>query len=148
MHSMSSIAMMPLSRTEGRIETTCSGMAATPLLDRHRELLLDFLAEVRPRVVCAERDDLAVGRRVMDDTALDALDVVVVVVLEVHATDVHRRPGELRGTGLFPLSRNRYDARPHAGCDVNEGFAVSVRTLTSSEIGETNGTGYQSSRVR
>src|SRR5207247_8230451 len=78
MHSMSSIAMMPLSRTEGRIETTCSGMAATPLLDRHRELLLDFFAEVRPRVVRAERDDLAVGRRVMDDTALDALDVVVV----------------------------------------------------------------------
>src|SRR6266581_2187900 len=52
------------------------------------------------------------------------------------------------GTGSLPLSRNKYDARPHAGWDVNEGFAVSVRTLTSSEIGETNGTGYQSSRVR
>src|SRR2546422_966308 len=63
MHSMSSIAMMPLSRTEGRIDTPCSGWAPTPLLDRHRELLLDFLAEVRPRVVRAERDDLAVGRR-------------------------------------------------------------------------------------
>src|SRR3989442_12412878 len=115
MHSMSSIAMMPLSRTEGRIETTCSGMAATPLLDRHRELLLDFLAEVRPRVVCAERDDFAVGRRVMDDTALDALDVVVVVVLEVHAADVHRRPGELRGTGLVALREHPVQDLQHLG---------------------------------
>src|SRR5207237_2573697 len=52
------------------------------------------------------------------------------------------------GTGSFPFSRNRYDARPHAGCDVNDGLAVSVRTDTSSEIGATKGTGYQSSRVR
>src|SRR5207244_11720113 len=103
MHSMSSIAMMPLSRTEGRIETTCSGMPAPPLLDRHRELLLDFLAEVGSRIVCAERDDLAVGRGVVDHAPLDALDVVVVVVLEVHPTAVHRRPGELRGTGLVAL---------------------------------------------
>src|SRR2546425_9907619 len=103
MQSMSSIAMMPLSRTEGRIETTCSGMAATPLLDRHRELLLGFLAEVRPRVVRAERDDLAVRRRVMDETALDALDVEAVVVLKVHAPDEHRRPVTVRGTGLFAL---------------------------------------------
>src|SRR3989442_3715826 len=103
MHSMSSIAMMPLSRTEGRMETTCSGMAATPLLDRHRELLLDFLSEVRARVVRAERDDLAVGRRLFDHAPLDALDVLVVLVLEVHPADVHRRPGELRGTGLVAL---------------------------------------------
>src|SRR5437773_12557519 len=89
MQSMSSIAMMPLSRTEGRIETTCSGMPSPPLLDRHRELLLDFLAEVGSRVVCAERDDLAVGRGVVNHAPLDALDVVVVVVLEVHAADVH-----------------------------------------------------------
>src|SRR2546422_1150127 len=97
MHSMSSIAMMPLSRTEGRMETTCSGMAATPLLDRHRELLLDFLSEVRPRVVCAERDDLAVGRRVVDHAPLDPLDVVVVVFLEGHAAHVPRCPGRRRG---------------------------------------------------
>src|SRR5437870_1459900 len=92
MQSMSSIAMMPLSRTEGRIDTTCSGMPRPPLLDRHRELLLDLFAEVRPRVVRAERDDLAVGRGVVDDAALHALDVVVVVVLEVHAAHVHRGP--------------------------------------------------------
>src|SRR6266508_3310386 len=95
MHSMSSIAIMPLSRTEGRMATTVSGMPRPPLLDRHCELLLDLLAEVRPGVVRAERDDLAVRRGVVDDTALDALDVVVVVVLEVHPADVHRRPGEL-----------------------------------------------------
>src|SRR2546427_12046561 len=99
MHSMSSIAMMPLSRTEGRIETTCSGMAATPLLDRHRELLLDFLAEVRPRVGRAERDDLAVRRGGVDHAPLHALAVGVGVVLEVHAAGVHRRPGKHRGTG-------------------------------------------------
>src|SRR3989442_3903827 len=87
MQSMSSIAMMPLSRTEGRIETTCSGMAATPLLDRHSQLLIDFLAEVRPRVVRAERDDLAVARLVVDHAPLDAIDVGVVVVLEVHPAD-------------------------------------------------------------
>src|SRR5207247_3589286 len=92
MHSMSSIAMIPLSRTDGRIETTCSGMPAPPLLDRHRELLLDLFAEVRARVVRTERDDLPVGGGVVDHAALDALDVVVVVVLEVHAADVHRRP--------------------------------------------------------
>src|SRR5438094_3507595 len=103
MQSISSIAMMPLSRTEGRMDTTCSGMAATPLLDRHGELLLDFLAEVRSRVVCAVRDDLAVGRRIVDHAPLDALDVVVVVVLEVHPADIHRRPGELSGTGLVAL---------------------------------------------
>src|SRR2546421_11406088 len=64
MQSMSSIAMMPLSRTEGRIETTCSGMPAPPLLDRHREFILDFLAELGSRVVCAERENHTVGRRV------------------------------------------------------------------------------------
>src|SRR5947208_13848505 len=66
MQSAPSIAMMPLSRTEGRIETTCSGMAATPLLDPHRELLLDCLSEVPPRVVCGERDYLAVVRAAGD----------------------------------------------------------------------------------
>src|SRR5438876_744071 len=108
MHSMSSIAMIPLSRTDGRIETTCSGMPAPPLLDRHRELLLDLFAEVRAGVVRTERDDLPVGGGVVDHAALHALDVVVVVVLEVHAADVHRRPGELRGTGLVALREHRF----------------------------------------
>src|SRR3989442_10480767 len=103
MQSMSSIAMMPLSRTEGRMDTTCSGMPAPPLLDRHRELLLDLFTEVRSGVVGAEGDDLPVRGGVADHAALHALDVVVVVVLEVHAADVHRRPGELRGTGLVAL---------------------------------------------
>src|SRR3990172_12447552 len=85
MQSMSSIAMMPLSRTLGRRETSSVGMPLPPLLDRDRELLLDFLAEVLARVVGAERNHLAVGRRVVDHAPLDALDVVVVVVLEVHA---------------------------------------------------------------
>src|SRR2546422_9507390 len=115
MHSMSSIAMMPLSRTEGRIDTTCSGMAATPLLDRHRELLLDLLAEVRPRVVRAERDALTVGRRVVDHAPLHALDVVAVVVLEAHAADVHRRPGALRGTGLVALREHPVEDLQHLG---------------------------------
>src|SRR5467141_2601548 len=100
MQSMSSIAMMPLSLTEGRMDTTCSGMPAPPLLNRHRELLFDFLAEVRARVVGAERDHFAVRGCVVDDTALHSLDVVVVVVLEVHPAHVHRGPGELRGPGL------------------------------------------------
>src|SRR3972149_8613987 len=96
MQSMSSIAMMPLSRTEGRTATaTASGMPLPPLLDRHGELLLDFLPEVRARVVRAERNDLPVRRCVVDHAPLDPLDVVVVVVLEVHASDVHRRPAEL-----------------------------------------------------
>src|SRR5947208_10223364 len=103
MQSMSSIAMIPWSRTDGRIETPCSGSPAPPLLDRHRELLLDLFAEVRARVVRTERDDLPVGGGVVDHAALHTLDVVVVVVLEVHAADVHRRPGELRGTGLVGL---------------------------------------------
>src|SRR5437667_11825383 len=99
MHSMSSIAMMPLSRTDGRIETTCSGMPAPPLLDRHRELLLDLFAEVRAGVVRTERDDLPVGGGVVDHAALPALDVVVVVVLEVHVDGLDRRAGGLVGTG-------------------------------------------------
>src|SRR5947208_42015 len=103
MQSMSSIAIIPLSRTDGRIETTCSGMPAPPLLDRHGELLLDLFAEVRSRVVRTERDDLPVGGGVVDHTALDALDVVVVVVLEVHSAHVHCGPGELRGPGLVAL---------------------------------------------
>src|SRR5438309_5129275 len=102
MQSMSSIAMIPLSRTDGRMETSCSGMPAPPLLDRHREFLLDLFSEVRSRVVRAERDDFPVRGGVVDHAALHALDVVVVVVLEVHSTDVHRRPGELRGPGLHP----------------------------------------------
>src|SRR3990172_12730743 len=106
MQSMSSITMMPLSRTEGRIAKTCSGMPVPPLFDRHRELLFNLFAEVRPRVVRAERDDLPVGRCVVDDAALHALDVVVVVVLEVHSADVHRGPGELRGAGLFALRQH------------------------------------------
>src|SRR3972149_6611390 len=52
------------------------------------------------------------------------------------------------GTGSLPSSRNRYEARPHAGWLVNAGFAVPVRADTSSLIGATNGTGYQSSRPR
>src|SRR5574337_489689 len=83
MQSMSSMAMMPLSRTEGRIETAAaSGMSGPPLFHRDRELLLDFLTEVRARVVRAERDDLPVRGRVVDHAPLHALDVVVVVVLE------------------------------------------------------------------
>src|SRR5438105_14373558 len=105
MHSMSSIAMIPLSRTDGRIETTCSGMPAPPLLDRHRELLLDLFAEARAGVVRTERDDLPVGGGVVDHAALHALDGVVVVVLAVHAADVHARPGELRGPGRVALRR-------------------------------------------
>src|SRR5205809_7544774 len=100
MHSMSSIAMMPLSRTDGRIETTCSGMPAPPLLDRHRELRLDLFAEGRARVVRTERDDLPAGGGVVDHAALHARDVVVVVALEVHPADVHRLPAELCGTAL------------------------------------------------
>src|SRR3989304_10086277 len=108
MHSMSSIAMMPSSRTDGRTATaTASGMPLPPLLDRHGELLLDLFSEVRTGVVRAERDDLAVGRRVVDDAALHALDVVVVVVLEVHAPDVHRRPAERRHAGLVALREHR-----------------------------------------
>src|SRR5512136_454886 len=104
MQSMSSIAMMPLSRTAGRTATTAaSGMSGPPLFHRDGELLLDLLTEVRARVVRAERDDLAVRRRVVDHAPLDALDVVVVVVLEVHAADVHRGPGELRGALLVAL---------------------------------------------
>src|SRR5947208_4537132 len=100
---MSSIPMIPLSRKEERIETTSSVMPAPPLLDRHGELLLDLFAEVRSRVVRAERDDLPVGGGVVDHASLDALDIVVVVVLEVHAAHVHRGPGELRGPGLVAL---------------------------------------------
>src|SRR3989449_11139697 len=104
MQSMSSMAMMPLSRTDGRTATgTASGIPLPPLLDRHGELLLDLFAEVRARVVGAEGDDLAVGRRVVDHAPLHALDVVVVVVLEVHAADVHRAPAELRGARLVAL---------------------------------------------
>src|SRR5437867_4940777 len=103
MHSMSSIAMMPLSRTLGRRETSSVGMPLPPLLNRHRELLLDFLSEVRARVVGAERDHLAVGRRVVDYAALHPLDVVVVVVLEVHAADVHRAPAEVGSSLLVAL---------------------------------------------
>src|SRR3990172_11566417 len=78
MHSMSSIAMMPLSRTEGRTATaTASGMPLPPLLDRHGELLLDLFAEVRARVVRTERNDLPVRRCVVDHAPLDPLDVVV-----------------------------------------------------------------------
>src|SRR3990170_5039581 len=106
MHSMSSIAMMPLSRTDGRTETA-SSMALPPLLDRNGELLLDFLTEVRSRVVRAERDHLAVGCRVVDHAPLHALDVVVVVVLEVHAPDVHRGPAELAHAGLVALREHR-----------------------------------------
>src|SRR2546427_8433322 len=81
MHSMSSIAMMPLSRTEGRMDTTCSGMPAPPLLDRHRELLLDLFTEVRSGVVGAEGDDLPVRGGVVDHAAPHPLAAVVVVVL-------------------------------------------------------------------
>src|SRR3972149_3568927 len=49
------------------------------------------------------------------------------------------------GTGSLPSSRNRYDARPHAGCDVNAGFAVPVRADTSSEIGDRKSTRLNSS---
>src|SRR5437879_9889875 len=100
MQSMSSIAMIPLSRTDGRMETTCSGMPAPPLLDRHGELLLDLFAEVRSRVVRAERDDLPVGGGVVDNASLDELDVVVVVVMVVHYTEVHYGPGEFSGPDI------------------------------------------------
>src|SRR2546428_11661583 len=103
MQSMWSIAMMPLSRTWGRGGMSSRGMPLPPFLNRHRELLLDFLAEVRARVVGAERDHLAVRGRVVDHAPLDALDVVVVVVLEVHSTDVHRAPAEVRGSLLVAL---------------------------------------------
>src|SRR5207237_10717992 len=66
MQSMSSIAMIPLSRTDGRIETTCSGMPAPPLLDRHGELLLDLLSDVRSRAVRVARDDVHVGGGAVD----------------------------------------------------------------------------------
>src|SRR5436309_15288387 len=66
MQSMSPIAMMPLSRTDGRIETTCPRMRAPPLLDRHRELLPDLFSDVRSRVVRADRADPPVRGRVVD----------------------------------------------------------------------------------
>src|SRR6266571_8934137 len=103
MQSMSSIAIRPLSRTFGRRETSSVGMPLPPLLNRHRELLLDFLAEVRARVVGAEWGHLAIRGRVVDDAALHPLDVVVVVVLEVHAAHVHRAPAELRSALLVAL---------------------------------------------
>src|SRR5437867_11211428 len=106
MQSMSSIAMMPLSRTLGRRDTSSVGMPLPPLLNRDCELLLDFLSEVRARVVGAERDHLAVGRRVVDHAALHPLDVVVVVVLEVHAAHIHRAPAEVRCSLLVALRRS------------------------------------------
>src|SRR3989442_13688574 len=105
MQSMSSIAMMPLSRTLGRREMS-SGMPLPPLFDRHGEFLLDFLAEIRARVVRTERDHLAVGGRVVDHAALHPLDVVVVVVLEVHAANLHRTPAVLCGALLVALRDN------------------------------------------
>src|SRR3972149_1898088 len=109
---MSSMAMMPLSRTLGRTETG-SGMPLSPFLDRNGELLLDLVAEVRARVVGAEGDDLPVRRGVVDHAALDTLDVVVVVVLEVHAAYVHRGPGELGDAGLVPLHEHLVQAEEY-----------------------------------
>src|SRR5712692_10186727 len=100
MQSMSSIAMIPLSRTDGRIETTCSGMPAPPLLDRYREFLLDLFSEVRSRIVRAERNDFPVRGGVVDHVGLLALDVGVGVAVAVHSDGVHRLPGDLRGPGL------------------------------------------------
>src|SRR5712692_7930262 len=115
MQSMSSIAMIPLSRTDGRIETTCSGMPAPPLLDRYREFLLDLFSEVRSRIVRAERNDFPVRGGVVDHAALHTFDVVVVVVLEVHSADVHRGSGDLRGPGLVALREHPVQDLQHLG---------------------------------
>src|SRR5437867_9924905 len=113
MHSMSSMAMMPLSRTLGRRETSSVGMPLPPLFNRNRELLLDFLSEVRSRVVGAERDHLTVWRLVMDYAALHPLDVVVVAVLEVHAAHVHRAPAEVRSALLVALREHAVQDLQH-----------------------------------
>src|SRR5437764_12792861 len=103
MQSMSSIAMIPSSRTDGRIETTCSGMPAPPLLDRHGELLLDLFSEVRSRVVRAERDDLPVGGGVVDHASLDALDHLQQIGRESRSDSVQSWPGDLRVPGIAAL---------------------------------------------
>ena len=76
------------------------GVGLPPLLERHGELGLDLLPVLGSGVVGAERYDTEVRGDVVDSTAPDPLDVVVVVVLEVHSSDEHHLPGEL-GEGVL-----------------------------------------------
>lgn len=73
-------------------------------VERGGELLLNLLAEARAGVVGAERIDHAVGRGVVNHAALDALDVVVVGVHEVHAGDEQGLIGERAVALAAPLA--------------------------------------------
>ena len=58
-------------------------------------LLPDLLPVYGAAVVRAEGDQFAVGRRIVDAAPLDPLDIIVILVHEVHDADEERVPVEL-----------------------------------------------------